>query len=119
MSCPIDWKLRVRRKDGYPISRDEIEMLFNNERWNCVLGEENFTCVYENETLWEAQFFTESNFADNDIMKVITQMSRENKEFKFQTIRNYCGDESYLTDYEDGTNVTAKGYMVYGGMKEW
>lgn len=114
MSCPINWSLRIKRKDGKPISSDEIEAIFNNESWNNFLNEDDFTIPGAGGKEWEAAFFTESLMADADIMNLLKVTSSAKPEYLFQTERDYGNGECYQNNYRDGITETMRGYIVYG-----
>lgn len=117
MSQPIDWSLKVKRKDGQPISRDEIEMLFNAEEWDDIVKEDDFYSLDAKDCEWEASFFTESIFADEDIRKALRKHSADYPEYLFQTDRCYSDGEHYRTNFCDGNYEVMQGYIAYENPK--
>ena len=113
MSCPIDWTMRIKRKDGKPISCDEIEMLFNREKWEDLVCEDGFTDLDGRGREWEASFSTRSLLADEDIRLGLCKHSADYPEYLFQTERSYSDGEYYRTNFCDGDYEVMKGYIAY------
>ena len=115
MSCPIDWSLRMKRKDGKPLTHDEIEAIFNCEEWREYFSEDNVTMIGADDTEMQADFFTESYSARDIIHEFLLEDSKAHPEYVFETERNYEGVEYYLDTFYDGAMNTVEGQIVYPG----
>ena len=115
MSQPIDWSLRVKRKDGKPLTHDEIEAIFNCEEWLEYFNEDNVMMIGADDTEMEAQFFTESYSARDIIHEFLLEDSKAHPEYVFETERNYEGVEYYMDTFNDGIIATVQGQVVYHG----
>ena len=117
MSCPIDWKLRIKRKDGKPISSDEIETIFNNEFWNAFVAEDCFNVLDAEDKEVEAAFTTNSYYAADDIQAELLDITSDRPEYLFQTERDYGTGEYYQNNYRDGMTEVMEGYIAYENPK--